>query len=354
MIKKHKPYYNIRLTDGKAYILVRITIKDKYPKILIARRVENKDDTYFGPFPNSSFVKLVLKTIRKAFPFQSVLNHSKRICLYNHLGLCPCPSINDSIMQKREYMKNIRSIVRIFEGKTKNIIKELEKKRDFFSKEEKYEQASVIQKKISALQYITQPHHAPFEYDINPNLRMDIRIGELNNLQTVLSENGLKINSIKKIECYDISNTQGTNATGSMVVFVNGERETSLYRKFKIRRNSTPDDFASMKEVLRRRLKHLDWIYPELIVVDGGKGQVSAALEILKELNIQIPLVGLAKREETIVIPYYKNNLLNFTEVILTKNTGALHLLQRIRDEAHRFAITYHRKLRSKSLVQNN
>lgn len=257
-------------------------------------------------------------------------------------------------MQKRDYMKNIRSIVRIFEGKTKNIIKELEKKRDIFSKEEKYEQASVIQKKISALQYITQPQHAPFEYDINPNLRLDIRIGELNNLQTVLSENGLKINSIKKIECYDISNTQGTNATGSMVVFLNGERETSLYRKFKIRRNSTPDDFASMKEVLRRRLKHLDWIHPELIVVDGGKGQVSAALEILKELNIQIPLVGLAKREETIVIPYYKNNILNFTEVILTKNTGALHLLQRIRDEAHRFAITYHRKLRSKSLVQNN
>ena len=147
LIKKYKPYYNIRLTDGKAYILVRITIKDKYPKILIARRVENNDDIYFGPFPNSSFVKLVLKTIRKAFPFQSVLNHSKRICLYNHLGLCPCPSINDSIMQKRDYMKNIRSIVRIFEGKTKNIIKELEKKRDIFSKEEKYEQASVIQKK---------------------------------------------------------------------------------------------------------------------------------------------------------------------------------------------------------------
>ncbi len=352
LIKKYKPFYNIRLTDGKSYLMVRITIKDIYPRVLIARNASNIDDIYFGPFPNSSFVKLVLKTIRKAFPFQSVANHPKRICLYNHLDLCPCPTMNDSVKLRQMYKKNIKSIIQIFEGKTKKIIRELEKKRDNFSKVEKYEQALIFQKKIEALEYITQPYHTPYEYDVNPNLRLDIRENEIKDLTLILREHGLGIKKLKKIECYDISNTQGTNATGSMVVFMNGDKESSLYRKFKIRRSATPDDFASMKEVLKRRLKHLEWKYPELIIVDGGKGQVSAALETFKEMQVQIPLIGLAKREETIIIPDFQSGKLFFNEVSLPKDVKALHLIQRIRDEAHRFALTYHRKLRSKTLLK--
>lgn len=260
--------------------------------------------------------------------------------------------MNDSPELRKEYKRNIRSIVQIFEGKAKKIIRDFEKKRDNLSKEEKFEQALVIQKRIEALQYITQPYHTPYEYDINPNLRSDIRLNELNDLKRILDENGLSIPDLHKIECYDISNLSGTNTTGSMVVFINGEKETSLYRKFKIKRLSTPDDFASMKEVLKRRLKHLEWIYPGLIIVDGGKGQVSAALEILKEVNTYIPLIGLAKREETIIIPDSQNGKVFFREVLVPKDMKVLHLLQRIRDEAHRFAITYHRKLRSISAIK--
>ena len=168
-----------------------------------------------------------------------------------------------------------------------------------------------------------------------------------------------------------------------MVVFIDGEKENSLYRKFKIKRENTPDDFASMEEVLTRRLRHLEWNYPDLIIVDGGKGQVTAALRAFTMSNVSIPLIGLAKREETIVIPQIINsntefqnskqiqntNIKNqnvvsdfefrlpageagasdFIEVSLPKNAKALHLLMRIRDEAHRFAITYHKKLRSKA-----
>jgi len=361
LIKKHLPHFNIRLTDGKSYVLVRITLSDVYPKVLLARRVVNPSDIIFGPFPNSSSVKLVLKTIRKAFPYQSVNNHPKRICLYNHLGLCPCPPVNNSLSFKKEYKKNIRSIIQIFEGKTKQIIKNIEKKRDVLSKNEQFEEALLLQKRIDALTYITQPKHVPSEYIQNPNLRSDLRKYELNELAKILKENGCDIDTIHKIECFDISNTQGTNATASMVVFIDGEKEGSLYRKFKIQRNATPDDFASMREVFKRRLKHKEWNFPDLLIVDGGKGQVSATFEVLQENNLHIPVIGLAKREETIIIPRIKNSNieyrpsdLSFTEVSLPKDTKALLLMQRIRNEAHRFAIAYHRNLRSKAALGVN
>jgi excinuclease ABC subunit C len=190
----------------------------------------------------------------------------------------------------------------------------------------------------------------------------------MDSLQHILNENDCSVDSVSRIECYDISHIQGTNTVASMVVFVQGEKESSQYRKFKIRLDKTPDDFASMSEVLERRLKHTEWDLPGLLIVDGGKGQVSAALEVLEKNKIHIPLIGLAKREETIVIPKKGSNGTNepqgtkgktyvslnssFNEVSLPKNSKALLLLMRIRDEAHRFAITYHRKLRSKTAVK--
>ncbi len=362
-IKKHNPKYNIRLTDNKAYILVRITMKDIYPKVLLARKMEYPEDIYFGPFPNSGAVKLVLKTIRKVFPFQSVENHAKRICLYNHLGLCPCPPVNDSLELRKQYRSNIRNIIRIFEGQSHKILSELEREREKLSEEERFEEAGFMQRRINALSYITQPFHKPHEYEFNPNLRSDLREEELMNLQQILRENGCLVTSLERIECYDISHIQGTNTTASMAVFINGEKESSQYRKFKIRLEKTPDDFASMKEVLQRRIRHSEWSIPGLIIVDGGKGQVSAAFEVLRQMKLDLPLIGLAKREETIVIPqltmpndkYQMSNKignLKFTEVSLPKDAKALHLIQRIRDEAHRFAITYHRKLRSKGVTK--
>ncbi len=359
-IKKYKPKYNIRLADDKSYILIRITIKDDYPKVLLARKMDDKNSVYFGPYPSAGSVRNVLKTIRRIFPYQSVLNHAKRICLYHHLGLCPCPPVFDSPELKKEYRKNIRGIVRMLEGESKNIMKELEKERDLQSKTENFEEALKTQKKINALGIITTPFRQAFEYDVNPNLRSDIRQQELDELMNVLNSNGFALKKLERIECYDISNIQGTNATGSMVVLTNGEIDKSQYRKFKIRKDGKPNDFAMMKEMLKRRFNHDEWNSPDLIVVDGGKGQVSAALEALSQKGISIPLIGLAKREETIVIPnstvIARNEMTkqsqdnNFTEVLIPKNTPALQLIMRIRDEAHRFAITYHKKLRSMTM----
>ena len=348
-IKKHKPKYNIRLTDGKSYILIRITSKDDYPKVLLARRADDKNSLYFGPFPSSTAVKTVLKTIRRIFPYQSVMNHPKRICLYHHLGLCPCPIIFDSPGLKKEYRKNIKGIIRMLEGESQKIMKELEKERQIQSDNEHYEEALVTQKKINALSLITTPFHHAFEYDVNPNLRVDLRQQELRELLQTLNSNGFGLKDLSRIECFDISNIQGTNATGSMVVLTNGEIDKSQYRKFKIRISGKPNDFAMMKEMLKRRFGHEEWTTPSLVIVDGGKGQITSALEALSQRGINLPLVGLAKREETIVIPTLGEQN-NFKEVLLPKYSKALQLVMRIRDEAHRFAITYHKKLRSKNV----
>lgn len=358
-IKKYTPKYNIRLTDNKSYLRIKITIKDAFPKVLLARREDDQTSIYFGPFPSARAVKLVLKTIRRVFPFQSVRNHAKRICLYNHLGLCPCPPVFDSPELRATYYKNIRGIIRILEGQSKKIMKELEKERDLLSKSEEYEKALIVQRKIDAMSLITTPFHKPFEYDVNPNLRVDIRQKELDGLMEALNANGFALTNLDRIECYDISNIQGTNATGSMVVLTQGEIDKSQYRKFKIKREwdkrkekDLPNDFAMMKEVLKRRFGHDEWHIPSLLIVDGGKGQVSSAMAALIESGITVPLIGLAKREETIVIPgeTVKGQEEHFIEILLPKHSPSLHLIQRIRDEAHRFAITYHRKLRSKSV----
>lgn len=426
-IKKYNPKYNIRLTDNKMYMQIKVTINEPYPKVVLARRQDDKNALYFGPYPSSGALKLVLKTIRRIFPYVSAPNHPKRICLYNHLGLCPCPPVNDSPELRKEYKKNIKGIIRMLEGESQKIMKELEKERDKASKEEDYEKALIVQKKINAMSLITTPFHKPFEYDVNPNLRDDKRQEELDGLKEILNQQGLGLEKLERIECYDMSNTQGTHAVGSMVVFKNGEKESSQYRKFRIRRDwekpmskadrislethtkvpkHLANDFAMMKEVLKRRLNHDEWETPDLIIVDGGKGQVSSAMTALAECGAVIPLVGLAKREETIIVPKLfpegakrvegqlhtesstgsDNNaidsdtpmvntyqeLLNvrfagtkdeknrtivvnedhFTEISLPKNSPSLFLIQRLRNEAHRFAITYHRKLRSKAALE--
>ena len=340
LIKKYKPKYNIKLTDGKAYPLIRITVKDEYPKVLLARKEDDPKSLYFGPYTSSGSLKMVLKLIRKIIPYQSTLNHPKGLCLYYHLGLCPCPST----LTGREYRKNIKSLINFLNGDTKKVIRDFENEREISSKEENFEQASMIQKRIEAIKLITSPFYKPFEYESNPNLRDDVLQMELSELKNILNSNNVPVSNLGRIECYDISNIQGKNATASMVVLTNGERDTSQYRRFKIRmeyKGGKPNDFAMMQEVLTRRLKHDEWEKPGLIVVDGGKGQVSAATEVIEE---NIPLIGLAKREETIITR-------DLQEIKLPKDSKALQLIMKIRDEAHRFAITYHRKLRSKSFL---
>lgn len=176
---------------------------------------------------------------------------------------------------------------------------------------------------------------------------------DFNEIGSYLAEKLQLKNFPHRMECYDISHIQGTNTVASMVTFINGLPKKSEYRKFKVKMTEgKPDDFLSMKEVLTRRLSHLGeekWAKPDLMIIDGGKGQLSSVMEIIEELGISgIDVVSLAKKHEEVFLPKQSE------PVILPRNSSALFLFQRIRDEAHRFAITYHRKLRSKSMIEKN
>lgn len=174
---------------------------------------------------------------------------------------------------------------------------------------------------------------------------------DFNEIGSYLAEKLQLKNFPHRIECYDISHIQGTNTVASMITFINGQSKKSEYKRFKIRTTEgKPDDFLSMKEVLTRRLKHLgdkNWDKPDLMIIDGGKGQLSSVMQIIEELGVTgIDVVSLAKKHEEVFLPKQSN------PVILPQNSSALFLFQRIRDEAHRFAITYHRNLRSKAMVK--
>lgn len=339
-IQKYKPKYNVRFADSRAYPLIKITMKESYPKVLISRKIDDKNAVYFGPYPNVGAMRTVLKIARRIFPYQSVQNHQNKICFYHHLGLCPCPEV----LKDKSYKRNIRYLVNFLKGNTDKVLKDLERDKKEQIKNEQFEKAGEIQKRIDSVKLITSSYFKPFEYEENPNLLIDQINSQLKELREVLNSHEVKLTSLpKRIECFDISLTSGKYATGSMVVFTNGEKNSSLYRRFKIRYSGVPSDFAMMEELIDRRLNHPEWNFPDLVIVDGGKGQVSSAMKILVKKNIDIPIIGLAKREEIIITS-------NFSEIKLSRSSKGLQLLQRIRDEAHRFAINYHRKLRSKSL----
>ncbi len=337
LIKKYLPKYNIIVKDDKSPLYIKIDYSSPVPKVLAVRKPKSKikrGDYIFGPYPSSKTVTYFLKNIRKVIPF---CTHSadKRPCLYVHLGLCPDPYRSEK--NRLKYRRDLKILVKFLSGKYQKIITDLNKQMTTASKNQAFETALLLKKQIEGLTYVTQKVRYPDEYLRSPNLLSDLNLQKIYTLKKVLN----LTRTPKRIECYDISNFQGTNATGSMVVLTNGAPDKSQYRRFRIKTKSTPDDFAMHKEMLTRRLKN-DWPLPDLFVIDGGKGQVSTANAVLKENNIDIPIIGLAKRLEEIFIPNQLNS------IILEKNSPAILLLRQIRDESHRFAITYHRKLRKK------
>lgn len=348
LIHKYLPYFNIRMIDDKSYPYIMVTTGDA-PYVSVVRKKTIKNAEYFGPYPDATSVKVVLKLLRKIFPYQSVKNHQARKCLYFHLGLCPC--IRAVPENRQIYTKNLSNLKRFLKGNTRQVVKELEAERDLFARDEEFENASVVQKQIESILRITQETYDPFVYISEPRAQSIREETENNALLKLLSENGVKLLQLRRIECFDISNFQGTNATGSMTVFINGSAEKSEYRKFKIKKLNTPNDFAMHQEMMGRRLKHTEWGKPDLLVIDGGKGQVSSILQVLAHMSVSIPVVGIAKKFETIIIPEKHAGQLQFVEVRVPLSSPAINLVRRMRDEAHRFAITYHRSLRSKNAL---
>lgn len=351
LIRAHMPHYNIAAKDDKHPLYIQIT-KEKFPRIMTIRKTELTkipNLRIYGPFPSSENVRSVLRMLRKIFPF-SDHKIAKRPCLYSHIGLCdPCPNeisnnqdLKSKQIQIKKYKTNIRHIRTILDGKIENVKSDIEKEMQIASKNEDYEKAAALRNKVQSLVYITSPQMPTDYYIENPNLYEDMRRKELSQLKNILINCNLSIVNLTRIECFDIAHLSGTGAAASMVVFTDGEADKSNYRHFRIRQGKRSSDVDSLKEVIARRINHLkDWGIPNLIIVDGGVGQVRAFISILNDKKIEIPVVGIAKHPDRLIVGDNKIKL----------SGNAYHLIARMRDEAHRFARVYHHKLLSKSLI---
>ncbi len=485
LIKRHQPFFNIRLKDDKRYPYLKIDVQNPWPRVYITRRIEKDGARYFGPYASAGSVRATLDLLKKLFPYRSctkeITGKDPRPCLDYYIKRCiaPCTAYCTS----EEYAEVIDQIILFLEGKASAVLDRLGEQMDGAAESLDYERAAMLRDQIRAIErtverqmlsttkkedldvyglaregdracvqvffvrgtQMTGRDHFVLEgvtgesdeavlgsllqqyYEsaqsipklvvvpIEPEGRADLeavltekrganveirvaRRGEKRQLLQMAGENAaealdnLKVRWLSdqtktataleelreelalpeaphRIECYDNSNLQGASPVSSMVVFLDGQPAPRQYRKFRIKTVEGADDFATMQEVLRRRFKRAakqieqqtleggeapdtadndSWDLPDLVVVDGGKGQLGAAVEVMRELGVyDIPTVGLAKRHEELFAPDEE------APIVLPRGSEALYLVQRVRDEAHRFAITYHRNLRSKKSVRS-
>lgn len=472
LIKKHRPRYNIRLKDDKAYPYIKCTTQEEFPRLYLVRTVKQDGAYYYGPYASSFAVKRTMQFLNQTFKIRDCTNGfmqtRKRPCLTYDMGRCEAPCVN--YVSSEQYAQNIKNAIGFLEGDNKKVLKELNESMFKYAEEESFEVAAKIRDQIRSIDailekqavvsenkqdtdlvaYFSNEHGALVEivsvrkgrvigsrpYFFNKNnlgadyedqrhwvisflnhyygdnliperIILPLSVGlELEKLlidvlksrthkeisitaipikhekalkelaeknakihfdqfaeKSAKKDEGLKLIQEKlklpelprRIECYDISNFQGGNSVASQVVFYDGIPSKEDYRKYKIKTVQGPNDFESMKEVLKRRFAHTEYPDPQMILVDGGKGQLKLAVEALKEVGREdIPVRSLAKArtesafkstevastEERFFIPQRQN------PVIFRSNTEAFRILVQLRDEAHRFAIEFHRKLR--------
>lgn len=360
LVSKFRPKFNIQLKDDKSPLYVIIT-KDEYPRVLTARRIFKnglKVLKTFGPFLTSENVYFILKTIRRVFPFATHKPEGKA-CFYSHLGLCdPCPStieILSSIkkdQEKKRYIENIKHIKKLLDGNVTLLTEGLTRDMRKYSENENFEMAEVNKILIEKIKNITRRVISGEHFIENPNLREDLRSIELNTLQKHLQQHLLSVtlnSSIKRIECFDIAHLSGKYPVASMVTFIDGAPNKEFYRHFKILQKKGNSDADSMTEVSKRRIKHFsDWGVPDLILVDGGRPQVSKFQSEFEKFNL--PVVGIAKMSLSLVIPTTKKSNGKYVyNIIGLQNKKFMPLILRLKDEAHRFSRKLHHKLLQKS-----
>ena len=492
LVKRHQPFFNVRLKDDKHYPYLKVDLTDPWPRVYITRRVAKDGGRYFGPFANAGSVRRTLDIVNKLFPWRSctktITGTDPRPCLDYYINRCIAPCT--AYCTKEEYDEVIRQVILFLEGRTDEVVRDLKRQMKDASAAMEYERAARIRDQLQSIERVTEhqtvastkradedvfglargdddavvqvlfvrgtrmvgidsftlggakdetdadvmasfikqfyesatyvprrvvvPMQLP-EHELIASFLSERRGGPVDllvpqrgerrrqvEMATKNARESLEMARVKwladhgktraaldqlqeeldlpalpsRIECYDISNIQGTSSVGSMVVFVDGHPRPQEYRRFRIKNVEGANDFASMAEVLRRRFRRArerllretgadapavegaqdgsakdDSSFaslPDLVIIDGGKGQLSAVVDVMREMGVKhIPTVGLAKQHEEIYVQDVSE------PVVLPRQSQALYLVQRLRDEAHRFAITYHRGLRSKVGMQS-
>lgn len=318
LIKKYQPIYNIKGLDDKSFLHIIIT-NEAYPRVLLARPTDEEFELakyIFGPYLNARAARVAMEVVRRLFPYKHYALAPNRPCLT--CQMTAYPEVCTGELDLKEYKRIIQHLRLFLNGKKGQVIKHLERQMNRFAKEENYEQAAKIRDRIMAIRHIED---------------IALLSRKINFSGTLTDEQGIIPH---RVEAYDISNISGQYAVGSMVVFTDGQVDKSQYRKFKIRTVAGPNDIEMMREVLQRRFRHHEWPFPDLILMDGGKGQVTIALKVLQAYELKIPVVGFAKG------PTRKGEKLIFSEPLKGYD---IDLFRSLRDEAHRFAQTYYRSL---------
>ena len=344
-IQHYQPKLNVDLRDGKQYLYVGIT-QEELPRVYTTHQPEpgtrgKIKSEYIGPFTDAGAVRETLRFLRKSFPYYTTntkrasfkKDHPALPCPYCHLGLCPGPTPS-----KTEYRRTVATIKRIFTGKHKAVLLDLKKRMREAVKKEDFEKAAKLRDQVEALESVFTHHHVAKRWEpVRTPRDHESAAQYLANLV------GADL-PVRTIEGYDISNIQGAEPVASMVRFDDGKPNKSLYRKFNIQLPPSPNDFLMMREAVRRRFGHSEWIFPDLILIDGGRGQLNSARVELLALGLTVPIVSLAKKLEELYLPSRRTPIL-----LSTMPKDVEHLLRSVRDEAHRFAITHHRSRHRKT-----
>lgn len=350
LIREKQPKYNVLFRDDKSYPYLKITAEEPFPRLFIGRVAPaprhflgSEEGTAsvgrgtgetgiktIGPFANAGLLNQAFKAVRGAIPFRTCRVMPKRACLDYHLGLCQAPC--EGRITQHEYQENLSKVFQLMEGKKEQVIEEIRAKMKECSEARNYEKAAIYRDQIAGL----------LELAVRP--RQFVPERALSDLQAILQLPRLP----RRIVGFDISNIFGKEPVGSMVTFLNGKPFKDGYRRFKIKTVQGIDDFAMMREIIRRHLercKEKKEPLPDFILIDGGRGHLNAALEVLKDLRLELPAAGIAKEFEILFLPGRAD------PVVLPPESRARRLAQRVRDEAHRFAIGYHRLLRGKDAL---
>ena len=337
MIKRYMPKWNILLRDDKTVSYVRITMNEEVPYVSFTRNPVDDKATYIGPFYGKLAVEKAVRILRRVFPYY-IKPYTGKKTLDTDLGLTPGIEIGKTTA--KDYKRNLRKLIRYLEGDKEKLLKDLEKTMQREASKGNYELAAEARNQLFGLRELKK------KIVFSDKEFLDISSDQaLKQLQELLD----LPEPPRRIEGYDISHQSGENTVASMVVFINGASARSEYRKFKIR-TSKNDDLKSMQEVITRRLKHKEWDYPDLIVLDGGATQVNAVLPLLEPYNI--PVIGRDKSGNHSKSAGVKIIVPGKEMVYLPSSSHIARLIARIDEEAHRFAITYHSLLKRKSMLK--
>jgi excinuclease ABC subunit C len=348
MIKRYKPRYNILLRDDKAQTYVRINLRDPLPYVSYTRHPLDDGAQYIGPFYNARPLKAALRYLRRSFPYYEQPTLPKKPGLELQLGLTPGLENNTATLD--EYKKSLRQLTSYLHGNRVAVIREIENQMKHAARRQRYELAAKYRNQLYNLSELKR--QIVFGRDEFSDISKDQGLIGLQDL--------LKLPAIpRQIEAYDISHISGTNNVASMVVMTNGVADKAKYRKFRLPNGN--DDYAHLRETITRRLKHLrEWGRPDMVVLDGGEGQLSAVADLLSAADI--PFLGRSKSGDhsrnaavNVIIPQPQQSSrgAKYQTIELARHSHVAKLIARLDDEAHRFAVSYHTALRSKSSTAN-